>query len=79
MNILAIVFISYQMAGGESSQFYLPLFESNNGGNSFSKSLEPPADIQLPFVRRRHAALLGSPLSNVRPRDFTSIASEYFR
>ena len=34
MNILAIVFVIYQMAGGESSQFYLPLFESNNGGYS---------------------------------------------
>ncbi|KAF0307374.1 hypothetical protein FJT64_002301 [Amphibalanus amphitrite] len=36
MNILAIVFVIYQMAGGESSQFYLPLFESNNGGYSNS-------------------------------------------
>ena len=59
MNILAIVFISYQMAGGESSQFYLPLFESNNGGNSFSKSSGPPAGVDVYYVRRCHAALLG--------------------
>lgn len=32
MNILSIVFIIYQLCGGESSQFYLPLFEANMGG-----------------------------------------------